>query len=161
MGLLSLINTIRGVKPLDVGAPVPVIFTVDQDGVSLDLAKACGEGSVLVYFYPKADTPGCTAQACSLRDSFAELTGKGVKVFGVSVDKPEDQKRFKEKFHLPFTLIADHDGQVVRAFGVSTIPIVGLASRQSFLFRNGTLVWRDLNASTQEQAADILRVLPT
>lgn len=159
MGLLSLLNPFRGVKPLELGTAAPVIRTQDHDGTDVDLGEACRKGFVLVYFYPKADTPGCTAQACSIRDGFADLVAKGVTVFGVSADAPDAQKKFREKFHLPFTLIADPDGRVIRAFGVPTIPFVGLASRQAFLFRDGILVWRDLHASTNDQAADVLRIL--
>ena len=111
----------------------------------------------LVYFYPKADTPGCTAEACSLRDAFADLTKKGVTVVGVSADKPAEQKAFQVKYNIPFTLLADSDKKVIAAFGVPTT--MGFASRQSFLIQEGRVAWRDLHASTKEQAADILKVV--
>ena len=79
------------------------------------LSEYNGSKSVVLYFYPKADTPGCTAQACSLRDGFAELQARGVRVVGVSADQPGPQRRFKEKHQLPFILIADHDRAVARA----------------------------------------------
>jgi len=110
-----------------------------------------------VYFYPKADTPGCTAEACSLRDAFADLTKKGVTVIGVSADTPAEQKAFQEKYHLPFTLVADHEKKVIEAFGVPTT--MGFASRQSFLIKDGKIVWRDLHASTKQQAADIMKAV--
>lgn len=151
-------------EPLAVGADAPVINAVDQDGETINLGDHYSKGMVLVYFYPKADTPGCTAQGCSLRDEFETLTRKGVEVFGVSTDDPKAQKAFKEKFNLPFTLIADTDKTVVTAFGVPTrdIPLVGsLASRQAFLIKGGKIVWRDLKASTKEQAADVLAAIAT
>lgn len=116
-------------------------------------------GPTVVYFYPKADTPGCTAQSCSLRDAYAELSDAGVRVVGVSTDTPEKNKAFKEKYKLPFTLISDTEGLVMKAFGVKAIPLLGLASRQCFLIEKGQVVWHDASASTDQQAADIQRVL--
>ena len=143
--------------PLNVGSPAPDAASVDQHGKPVTLSGLYGTGWTLVYFYPKADTPGCTAEACSLRDAFADLTKKGVTVIGVSADKPAEQKAFQEKYHIPFTLLADSDKNVIRAFGVPTT--MGFASRQSFLIRGGKVAWRDLHASTKEQAADILKVV--
>src|SRR5271154_145858 len=141
-------------QPLEVGAAAPDALSRDETGRSVQLAELYGEGFTLVYFYPKADTPGCTAQACSLRDDFDELRGRGVRVVGVSADKPASQLRFKQKYRLPFVLLADHDHAVARAFGVRLI--LGMTHRQSFLFKEGRIVWRDLNASTREQARDLI-----
>jgi thioredoxin-dependent peroxiredoxin len=121
------------------------------------LAEAGAAGYLLVYFYPKADTPGCTKQACSLRDEYAKLTDKGVKIYGVSNDSVKAQKAFADKYKLPFDLLADEDGAVIKAFGVPST--MGFAKRQAFLFKDGKLVWRDLSASTAEQAADVLEFL--
>src|SRR5215510_10879453 len=120
--------TVRA-EPLTVGAAAPVITAKDQDDEPVNFADVYSKGTTLVYFYPKAGTPGCTAQACSLRDSFADLTGEGLQVLGVSEDTAESQRKFREENKLPFTLIADSDGKVAEAFGV---PItMGLAKRQS------------------------------
>jgi peroxiredoxin Q/BCP len=144
-------------EPLKVGDAAPEASSVDQDGKPVSLSALYGKGWTLVYFYPKADTPGCTAEACSLRDAFADLTKKGVTVIGVSADAPKDQKAFQEKYHLPFTLLADSDKRVIGAFGVPTT--MGFASRQSFLIKDGKIVWRDLHASTKQQAADIQKAI--
>jgi peroxiredoxin Q/BCP len=144
-------------EPLKVGDPAPDAASVDQNGKPVKLSELYGAGWTLVYFYPKADTPGCTAEACSLRDAFADLTKKGVTVVGVSADKPDAQKAFKEKYQLPFTLLADSDKRVIQAFGVPTT--MGFASRQSFLIKDRKIAWRDLHATTKEQAADILKVV--
>jgi peroxiredoxin Q/BCP len=146
-------------KPLDVGADAPKITATNQDGAAVDLGELYKKGLVLVYFYPKADTGGCTAQACSLRDEFEVLTEKGVTVVGVSTDKVADQKAFQEKYNLPFTLIADTDAKVVEAFGVTKMG--PMASRQAYLVKGGKIVWRDLKASTKEQATDVLAALQT
>src|SRR5450755_5000601 len=111
-----------------------------------------------LVFYPKADTPGCTAEACSLRDSYDDLRAKGLQIIGVSEDKAEAQKKFQEKYKLPFPLVADGgSGAVAKAFGVPTL--MGFAKRQSFLIKDGKIVWRDLNASTKNQAADVRKAL--
>ncbi|MEN9991404.1 MAG: hypothetical protein RLZZ224_1106 [Verrucomicrobiota bacterium] len=142
--------------PIVEGTAMPSVSCQNQAGESVDLAAAT-QGYVLVYFYPKADTPGCTKQACSLRDAYEKITAKGVKVFGVSMDSVEAQKAFAEKYKLPFTLLADKEGKVADAFGVPHI--AGFARRQAFLFLDGKLIWRDLSASTDEQAADVLAVI--
>jgi peroxiredoxin Q/BCP len=144
-------------RALDVGAPAPDITAIDQDGATVSFADVYKKGVTLVYFYPKADTPGCTKEACSLRDSFATLRGRGLQILGVSEDQQGAQKKFQSKYNLPFTLIADHDGAVAKAFGVPTT--MGFARRQSFLVQDGKIVWADLNASTSRQAADVGKAL--
>ncbi len=146
-------------EPLSLGASLPSVSVADQTGSIISLADYQNEPWLLVYFYPKADTPGCTKQACSLRDSFAELTDKGVTVIGVSHNSVEEQKAFQEKYKLPFTLLADEENKVIHAFGVPQFPVVGLAKRQAYLFKSGTLTWRDLKASTSQQAADIMAAI--
>jgi len=142
---------------IEKGAALPKTAAINENGKSVDLAAEGGKGYTLVYFYPKADTPGCTKQACSLRDSYEALTQKGVKVYGVSMDDQEAQKAFKEKYHLPFTLVADKDAKVADAFGVPHEK--GYATRQAYLFKDGKLVWSDHKASTDKQAEDVLKVL--
>jgi thioredoxin-dependent peroxiredoxin len=143
--------------PIAIGAALPAVEQKNQDGEVVNLATAGAKGYTLVYFYPKADTPGCTKQACSLRDSYAALTEKKVKIFGVSTDKAASQKAFKEKYKLPFDLLADADGKVVAAFGVPKM--MGFSKRQAFLFKDGKLVWSDFSAATDKQAEDVLKFL--
>jgi peroxiredoxin Q/BCP len=144
-------------RAIDLGAPAPEVSGTDQDGNSVSFPDIYKKGVTLVYFYPKADTPGCTKEACSLRDSIADLRGRNLQILGVSEDQPGAQKKFQVKYNLPFTLIADHDGAVAKAFGVPTT--MGFAKRQSFLIQDGKIVWRDLNASTSQQAADVAKAL--
>ena len=150
----GIFATSAAAEPLAEGAAIPEVSQKNQDDQIVKLAEAGASGWLLVYFYPKADTPGCTKQACSLRDSYAQLGEKGVRIFGVSLDSVKTQKAFKEKYKLPFDLLADKDSTVVTAFGVPAK--LGFASRQAFLFKDGKLVWRDLSASTDKQAADVL-----
>jgi peroxiredoxin Q/BCP len=147
-------------EPLKVGDPAPQVTGVTEAGAKLDFADVYkGQPYTLVYFFPKADTPGCTAQGCSLRDAYSDLTAKGVAVIGVSHDDVAAQAAFKEKYHFPFTLIADPDQVVINAFGVPNIPHTPLATRQAFLIKDGKVVWVDYKASTKQQAADVLKVI--
>ena len=99
------------------GDAAPAFSLKDQDGKMVKLTDFKGR-KLLLYFYPKADTPGCTTQACSIRDSFAELTGKGVQSVGISPDTVNEQKKFAGKFGLPFQLLADEDHKIAEAYGV-------------------------------------------
>ena len=144
-------------ESIDIGADAPTLSATTETGETLNLSDVYKKGFTLVYFFPKADTPGCTAQGCSLRDAYEELTKMGVTVLGVSTDNVEAQKAFKEKYHFPFTLIADADKKVMHAFGQTGIIF---ASRQAFLINQaGKIVWRDLKGSTKKQAEDVLAAL--
>jgi peroxiredoxin Q/BCP len=146
--------------PLKVGDQAPAITGTTETGATLNLADTYKQQPyTLVYFFPKADTPGCTAQGCSLRDSYEQLSQKGVAVIGVSHDDVSAQKAFKDKYHLPFTLIADYDHKVSTAFGVPNIMLTGLATRQAYLIKDGKIVWADYKAATKKQAEDVLKVV--
>ena len=99
------------------GDAAPDFCLKDQDGKTVKLSDFKGR-KLLLYFYPKADTPGCTAQACSIRDSFKNLTGQGIASAGISPDKVNDQKKFAGKFNLPFQLLADEEHKIAEAYGV-------------------------------------------
>ena len=160
----GLVGTLRAASSeetngrLKLGDAIPAVTSKDQNGKSVGLAQAAKTGYTLVYFYPKAMSPGCTAQACSLRDSYATLQAKGVKIFGVSLDTVEAQKEFEQKENLPFELLSDTDRQVTTAFGVPLMKNA-FATRQAYLFKDGKLVWLDTKASTDKQAQDVLAVL--
>lgn len=155
--LVGILSSARA-EPLAVGVKAPKVSAPDENGANVDLGKIYSRGITLVYFYPKASTPGCTAQACSLRDSIADLKSLGITVVGVSSDKPEAQKKFKEKNSLPFTLIADNERKVAKAFGVPTI-VFGISKRQSFLVKDGTIVWRSLSAQTGSHADEVRKAV--
>jgi peroxiredoxin Q/BCP len=142
-------------ESLQVGAPAPEVSSVDQEGKAVNLKDIYAKGPTLVYFYPEADTPGCTKQACSIRDDWSVLQQKGIQVLGVSGDKPEAQKAFQEKYKLPFTLLADSDGTVAKAFGVPFSN--GIAKRESFLIKDGKIAWTMPKASTAGHAQDVLK----
>lgn len=99
------------------GDKAPVFTSVDQNNNPVSLTGYAGK-KVALYFYPKDNTPGCTAEACSIRDNFALLEQKGVVILGVSTDSVASHKKFEEKFSLPFTLVADPEKKIVEAYGV-------------------------------------------
>ncbi|MDA7694427.1 thioredoxin-dependent thiol peroxidase [Flavobacteriaceae bacterium] len=104
-------------KPLQVGESVPHFSVVDDRGNMQSLSDYTGQ-KVVVFFYPKANTPGCTAEACDLRDHYKELQDAGYALLGVSADSVKKQRNFSEKFDFPFPLLADENKEVINAFGV-------------------------------------------
>lgn len=151
--VFSFITSFSQANSLELGSPAPVIEVLTDQGTTLDLGEALSTGTALVFFYPKAMTPGCVKQACSLRDGWDELQARNVSIFGVSSDTAEKQAQFRDKYTLPFTLLADTEGRIADAFSKSRW------SRQAYLFRDGILVWRDLKAATSKQAAEVLVAL--
>lgn len=140
---------------LKAGAPAPAIKLQLADGSSVDLASKKGS-NVLVYFYPKDDTPGCTVEAQGIRDAWADFKAAGIEVYGVSTQDAASHTSFSEKHNLPFPLVVDVGGEVAKAFGV---PLKnGLAARQSFLIgKDGNVkaVWESV--SPDEHAKDVLK----
>lgn len=104
-------------KTLKVGDKVPDFSAVDQDGNTVKLSDYEGK-KLVVFFYPKASTPGCTAEACNLRDNYKALKEQGFELLGVSADSQKRQANFKNKYEFPFPLLADEDHTVINAFGV-------------------------------------------
>jgi peroxiredoxin Q/BCP len=102
---------------LKAGDKAPDFTAKDQNGKTVSLSGFKGK-QVILYFYPKDDTPGCTAEACDFRDNYQSLLGKGFEVIGVSTDDEKSHKKFENKYSLPFTLIADADKHIVEAYGV-------------------------------------------
>ena len=99
------------------GDKAPGFTANDQNGKTVSLADYLGK-NVILYFYPKDDTPGCTAESCDFRDNYQSLLGKGYEVIGVSTDDEKSHKKFETKYSLPFTLIADSNHEIVEAYGV-------------------------------------------
>lgn len=104
-------------KTLHVGEKVPDFSVSDDKGNIHQLSDYKGQ-KLVVFFYPKANTPGCTAEACDLRDHYKELQDAGYALLGVSADSEKKQQNFSEKYNFPFPLLADEDKQVINAFGV-------------------------------------------
>ena len=102
---------------LSIGDKAPAFRTTDQDGEPVSLSDFKGK-KVVLYFYPKDDTPGCTKEACSIRDGWSQFRRKKVAVLGVSVDDAKSHRKFVDKYSLPFTLLADTDKKIVNDYGV-------------------------------------------
>jgi peroxiredoxin Q/BCP len=157
-GLLLAMFSSSSANPVNAGADAPLASAPDHTGTVVNLADVYAANKyTLVYFYPKADTPGCTAQGCSLRDAYEVLTEKGVAVIGVSTDSVKSQAAFREKYSLPFTLLADTEKSVLKAFGVGST--FGFSSRQAYLIQGGKVVYADHKGSTKSQADDVLGFL--
>jgi peroxiredoxin Q/BCP len=102
---------------LKVGDKAPAIKSFDQEGNPVSLEDFKGK-KVILYFYPNDNTPGCTAEACNLRDNYDDLLDKGFRILGVSADSLESHKKFSDKYRLPFPLVPDTDKEIVKAYGV-------------------------------------------
>ena len=102
---------------LNVGDTVPSFSAPNQDGKIINLSDYTGK-NLIVFFYPRANTPGCTAEACNLRDNYKALQDEGYELLGVSEDSQKKQANFKNKYEFPFPLLADEDHAVINAFGV-------------------------------------------
>jgi peroxiredoxin Q/BCP len=143
---------------LAVGQPAPDFTTTDHEGKPLHLADLKGH-PVVVYFYPKDETPGCTHEACSFRDAWNDLQKKGVVVIGISTDSADSHKAFAKNHNLPFTLVSDPNGEIAAKYGVPMDKAAGYIQRQSFVVgADGTLkkIYRkvDVKVHAQEIAQD-------
>jgi peroxiredoxin Q/BCP len=149
-------------EPLRVGQAAPEFKLEAQDGRPVSLASRRGKAWTVLYFYPKADTPGCTTQACAFRDAIQAIKERNADVFGVSTDGVEALAKFHRKYKLNFTLLADPDAKVTEAYGVK-MPVLKLAKRWTFIL-DPNLVIRDINdkvdpALDAQTVADTLKSL--
>lgn len=103
---------------IKVGDAAPDFTLKSQSGESVTLSSFRGQKAVVLYFYPKDDTPGCTTESCTFRDSFQDFQGLGAEVIGISSDSPDSHQKFASKYSLPFTLVSDADSSVRQAYGV-------------------------------------------
>ena len=158
MGLLALFGAADAAE-LREGAPAPAFEAQDQHGATLRLADYRGKAAVVLYFYPKDDTPGCTAQACSLRDGHGAIRAAGAVVLGVSADTGLSHKAFSEKYHLPFSILADPDKKIIEAYGVK-LPLLGFARRVTFLIDKKGVVRKVIrDTRTQDHDQQVLALL--
>lgn len=116
---------------LKVNDPAPLFSAKTHEGADFQLASRKGAWTVL-YFYPKADTPGCTKQACAFRDNIAKIRNLGGDIFGVSADSVEEQAAFHKKQRLNFTLLADPDGKLIGLYGTK-MPVIKMSKRWTFI----------------------------
>jgi peroxiredoxin Q/BCP len=146
---------------LTIGSQIPDLNGVNQLGEQVSLRTQLGTKTA-IYFYPKDDTPGCTAQACSIRDGEQVLANEGITVIGISADSIAAHQKFSAKYSLPFTLISDPDRTIIEAFGVwGPKKFMGKTydgiHRTSFLFDvNGTLIKVIEKPNTKNHAEEII-----
>lgn len=146
------------------GTPIPHFETTDQDGNLVTNQSLLGQWTVL-YFYPKDNTPGCTAQACSFRDANTELATRGTQVFGVSKDTAGSHSRFKTKFKLPFALLMDRDHRLAEAFDVWVEkkmfgkPYMGMERSTYIIQPDGTIAAALQNVEPEGHATQVLAAL--
>ena len=147
---------------LSVDELAPDFTSTDQNGQPITLSDYRGK-KVVLYFYPKDDTPGCTAQACSLRDNYVTLQKAGYEVLGVSVDDENSHQKFIKKFDLPFTLVSDIDHKIVEDYDVwkeKTMygrNFVGIVRTTFIIDENGTITDIISKIDTQNHAEQILK----
>lgn len=150
-------------KTLKAGDKVPNFTVNDQDGNAVSLSNYQGK-KLIVFFYPAANTPGCTAEACNLRDNYSELQARGYELLGVSADTEKKQSNFRNKFEFPFPLLADTEKEVINAFGVwGPKKFMGREydgiHRKTFLIDKSGVVERVIDkVKTKDHAAQILEV---
>lgn len=132
---------------LKVGDKVPAFQLQDQNGQTFLLEEELGKGPLVIYFYPKDETPGCTKEACSFRDSFTAFSDLGAKVIGISSDDVASHKQFADKYRLPFTLLADEGGQVRKLFGVPKS--LGMTGRVTYVINKEGKVIHIFNSQLQ------------
>jgi peroxiredoxin Q/BCP len=128
----ALLTFLLGTTPLKVGDPAPDFTLPDQDGKPVALKDLLASGPVILAFYPKAFTSGCTKQNSAFRDHYAEVSAKGAQVVGISTDDVATQKRFRDELKLPYPLLSDAGGKVAGQYA-GTMPVVGVASRANFV----------------------------
>lgn len=138
---------------LAVGTQAPDFTTTDDEGKTVTLADFKGK-TVVMYFYPKDDTPGCTKEAQSFRDSYTDYQSKDMVVLGVSMDDEASHKKFKEKYGLPFQLLVDTDGAITKAYDVEG---GGYSKRVTYIIDGeGKITYVDDKVNTATHAQDIL-----
>ena len=149
---------------VEIGTKAPEFALPDQDGVIRKLSDYRGKPIVL-YFYPKDDTPGCTKEACSFRDTFADFKKAGVEVLGVSTDNSESHEKFRKKYNLPFTLLADTDKKVINDYGIWQEKVNygkkywGIARTTFLIDKNGNIMHVFERVKPDEHAAEVLEKL--
>ena len=159
---LAMLGPVRAAVPA-VGSLAPEFSLPDQDGRARQLTEWRGRWVVL-YFYPKDDTPGCTTEACNFRDDISRITQLGAQVVGVSIDDTASHKAFAEKYRLPFPLLADTGATVARQYGaLSDWVVVRMARRYSFIIDPAgriAKVYLDVDPSrhVQEIVSDLKRL---
>ncbi len=156
---LFILGTFLTLAALKVNDEAPQFTSINQDGKVVKLSDYQGR-FVLLYFYPKDNTPGCTQEACSFRDEYSKLKALNTVILGVSTQGQNSHLEFKKKHKLPFDLLVDKRGKLAESFGVGSFPLIGLIRRESVLIgpdQKIVKIYTDVNplTHTQEVLEDI------
>jgi thioredoxin-dependent peroxiredoxin len=149
---------------IQVGDKAPDFTLPKQDGTPVSLAELLSKGAVVLYFYPKDDTPGCTVEACSFRDAYEDFKDAGAEVVGISSDSAGDHRAFADKHRLPFTLVADEGGKVRKLYGVPGNLLGLLPGRVTYVIDPGGVVRHVFDSQMNpakhvREALDVLKTL--
>ena len=158
-----MFKQIYKMNTLKIGDKVPNFSVTDQDGNTISM-QDYQDKKIIVFFYPAASTPGCTAEACNLRDHYKDLQDKGYEIIGVSADTEKKQSNFRNKYEFPFPLLADTDKQVIEAFGVWGLKkFMGREydgiHRKTFLVDKGVVTHVIDKVKTKTHALQILEII--
>ena len=148
---------------LKVGEEIPTFSLEDQEGKQFDIDSVKGSKPIVIFFYPKDNTPGCTKEACAFRDSYEDFTDLGAEVIGISSDSSSSHKRFGARHNLPFVLLADSEGTVRKMFRVKGHLMNLLPGRETYVVDTQgkvIMVYNNMNASNHMQKAlDALKAM--
>ena len=142
-----------------VGDKAPDFSVAASDGTTVKLKDVVGKGNIVLYFYPKDDTPGCTKEACGIRDTITDLKGLDAIVFGVSFDSVESHKKFIEKYKLPFVMLADTDKKVAKAYGVADDKSDHAARVTFIIDKAGKIAYVNAKVNSATHAAEVRTAL--
>ena len=157
-GMLSLAGLAQAAGLVE-GVQAPTFEAQDQHGKLIKLADFKGKSNVVLYFYPKDDTPGCTAQACSLRDGFGPIQEAGAIILGVSADDVSSHQAFSAKYALPFSLLADPKRTIIEAYDVK-MAVLGMAKRVTFVIDKQGVIRRILkDVDTKHHDVQVLEII--
>ncbi len=151
-------------KRIGIGDPIPEIVLLDQNAKRINVSDDIDRQVMVIYFYPKDDTPGCTKEACKFRDEFEVFSNLNTKVIGISGDDVASHKAFADKYHLPFTLLSDTDNKVRKAFGVPSFGAGLIPGRVTYIVDKKGMVVYVFNSMKEpekhiEKALEIIKNL--
>ncbi len=145
---------------LTVGDTIPEFKLTDQNGEPFDIKSVKGKSNLVIYFYPKNFTPGCTKEACSFRDSYEDFKELGAEVIGISSDSKKSHNQFAKKHQLPFTLLSDSKGVVKRKFGVKNNLFGLIPGRETFVVnKEGIIIFTFNSMNAERHIKEALKVL--
>jgi peroxiredoxin Q/BCP len=157
LGGLFMGTNMASAAELKVGDQAPDFTAATSAGTQVHLQELIGKAPIVLYFYPKDDTPGCTKEACSLRDNFAAFRKLNATVFGISFDSVESHRKFVEKYKLPFLLLSDQDKTIAKLYGAGGMLF---AKRMTFVIdKTGKIAWINPAVNPNTHSAELEKVL--